>query len=47
MAVNHKIKHSPIAPILVIAGGLVLRFIIVEAGQYSIFALEAEYSDNV
>ncbi|MFZ5947581.1 MAG: NrfD/PsrC family molybdoenzyme membrane anchor subunit [Stygiobacter sp.] len=34
-AVNHKIKHSPIAPILVIIGGLILRFIIVQAGQYS------------
>ena len=35
LAVNHKIKHTPIAPILVIAGGLVLRFIIVGAGQFS------------
>ncbi|WP_337866104.1 NrfD/PsrC family molybdoenzyme membrane anchor subunit [Ignavibacterium sp.] len=35
LAVNHKIKHTPIAPILVILGGLILRFIIVEAGQYS------------
>jgi formate-dependent nitrite reductase membrane component NrfD len=35
LAVNHKIKHTPIAPILVIVGGLILRFIIVEAGQYS------------
>ncbi len=35
LAVNHKIKHTPIAPILVITGGLILRFIIVEAGQYS------------
>jgi len=35
LAVNHKIKHTPIAPIMVIAGGLVLRFIIVEAGQFS------------
>ena len=35
LAVNHKIKHTPIAPIMVIAGGLVLRFIIVGAGQFS------------
>ena len=35
LAVNHKIKHTPIAPILVIAGGLALRFVIVNAGQFS------------
>ena len=35
LAVNHKIKHTPIAPIMVIAGGLALRFIIVGAGQFS------------
>ncbi|MCX7798660.1 MAG: polysulfide reductase NrfD [Melioribacter sp.] len=35
LAVNKKIKHNPIAPILVIIGGLILRFIIVYAGQYS------------
>jgi protein NrfD len=35
LAVNHKIKHTPIAPILVILGGLALRFVIVGAGQYS------------
>ncbi len=35
LAVNHKIKHTPIAPIMVILGGLALRFIIVGAGQYS------------
>jgi formate-dependent nitrite reductase membrane component NrfD len=35
LAVNHKIHHTPIAPLLVIIGGLILRFIIVEAGQYS------------
>lgn len=35
LAVNHKIKHSPVAPILVITGGLLLRLIIVYAGQYS------------
>jgi len=35
LAVNHKIRHTPIAPIMVIAGGLILRFVIVYAGQYS------------
>ena len=35
LAVNHKIKHTPVAPILVIAGGLALRWIIVGAGQLS------------
>ena len=35
LAVNHKVKHTPIAPILVIIGGLILRFVIVSAGQYS------------
>jgi protein NrfD len=35
LAVNHKIQHTPIAPIMVIGGGLILRFVIVYAGQYS------------
>lgn len=35
LAVNHKVQHSPVAPIMVIAGGLILRFVIVYAGQYS------------
>ncbi len=35
LAVNNKIRHTAVAPILVIAGGLVLRFIIVYAGQAS------------
>lgn len=35
LAVTHRIKHTPVAPLLVIAGGLILRFIIVAAGQYS------------
>ncbi|MCF8268318.1 MAG: polysulfide reductase NrfD [Ignavibacteriales bacterium] len=34
-AVNHKVQHTAIAPVLVIMGGLILRFLIVEAGQYS------------
>ena len=35
LAVNHKVKHTPLAPLLVLAGGLVLRFVIVYAGQFS------------
>jgi protein NrfD len=35
MAVNHKVKHTPVAPIMVILGGLILRFVIVYAGQFS------------
>jgi formate-dependent nitrite reductase membrane component NrfD len=35
LAVNHKIHHTPVAPLMVIIGGLILRFIIVAAGQYS------------
>jgi formate-dependent nitrite reductase membrane component NrfD len=35
LAVNHRIQHTSIAPILVIVGGLVLRFVIVNAGQFS------------
>ena len=35
LAVTHRIRHTPVAPILVIAGGLVLRFVIVNAGQAS------------
>lgn len=35
LAVNHKIHHQPIAPAMVIIGGIILRFVIVSAGQYS------------
>jgi formate-dependent nitrite reductase membrane component NrfD len=35
LAVNHKVQHTRVAPILVVAGGLILRFVIVYAGQYS------------
>ena len=35
LAVTHRIIHTPIAPILVMLGGLALRFVIVSAGQYS------------
>ncbi len=35
LAVNHKIKHTNVAPIMVILGGLFLRFVIVYAGQAS------------
>ena len=33
LAVNHRIRHTALAPIFVIAGGLLLRFVIVFAGQ--------------
>jgi formate-dependent nitrite reductase membrane component NrfD len=38
LAVTHRIIHTPIAPILVMLGGLALRFVIVYAGQYSHWA---------
>ena len=38
LAVEHRVAHTPIAPLLVIAGGLALRFVIVQAGQVSHWA---------
>jgi formate-dependent nitrite reductase membrane component NrfD len=35
LMVSHRIAHTAIAPLLVIGGGLALRFVIVSAGQYS------------
>jgi len=35
LATLHRIPHTPIAPLLVIAGGVILRFILVWAGQAS------------
>ena len=35
LAVSHRVAHTPVAPLLVMAGGLVLRFVIVSAGQFS------------
>jgi formate-dependent nitrite reductase membrane component NrfD len=35
LAVRHRVRHTPVAPLLVLAGGLALRFLIVEAGQAS------------
>ncbi len=35
MAVNNKVAHTPVAPVLVVLGGLILRFVVVEAGQVS------------
>ena len=35
LAVRHKVAHPPVAPVLVIAGGLLLRFVVVYAGQLS------------
>jgi len=35
LAVNHRVSHTPVAPLLVLCGGLALRFLIVHAGQAS------------
>jgi len=35
LAVNHKIRHTAVAPVMVILGGMILRFVIVYAGQAS------------
>jgi formate-dependent nitrite reductase membrane component NrfD len=34
-AVNNKIQHTPVAPVMVMLGGLLLRFVVVFAGQAS------------
>ncbi len=35
MAVTHRVTHTPVAPVLVLGGGLLLRFVFVLAGQAS------------
>jgi formate-dependent nitrite reductase membrane component NrfD len=35
LAARHRVPHLPVAPLLVLAGGLLLRFVIVYAGQFS------------
>jgi formate-dependent nitrite reductase membrane component NrfD len=35
LAVTHRVPHTPLAPVLVVLGGLALRFVIVSAGQIS------------
>jgi formate-dependent nitrite reductase membrane component NrfD len=35
LAVGHRVRHTPVAPVLVLAGGLLLRFVLVSAGQVS------------
>lgn len=35
LSTSHRIAHTPLAPLLVLAGGLALRFVIVYAGQAS------------
>lgn len=35
LAVTHRVHHTPVPPLLVLAGGLALRFVIVFAGQAS------------
>ena len=39
LAVNHRIRHTPLAPLAVMMGGLLLRFVIVYAGQHSTWRL--------
>ncbi len=38
LAVSHRVRHNPLVPVLVLAGGLALRFVVVYAGQYSHWA---------
>jgi protein NrfD len=38
LAVSHRIQHTPLGPLLVMAGGLALRFVVVAAGQVSHWA---------
>jgi formate-dependent nitrite reductase membrane component NrfD len=38
LAVGHRIRHTALAPVLVLGGGLALRFVIVYAGQFSHWA---------
>jgi formate-dependent nitrite reductase membrane component NrfD len=38
LAVTHRIAHTPLAPVMVLLGGLALRVVIVSAGQASRFA---------
>ena len=35
LAVGHRVRHTSVAPVLVLAGGLLLRFVLVAAGQAS------------
>lgn len=41
LAVNEKVKHTPIPPLFVLFGGLILRFVIVYAGQHSHYMHQA------
>ncbi|HKJ33526.1 MAG TPA: NrfD/PsrC family molybdoenzyme membrane anchor subunit [Balneolales bacterium] len=41
LAVRHKIKHTVIAPLMVLVGGILLRFVFVYAGQYSHWLIHA------
>jgi len=35
LAVTHRVQHTPVAPLMVLGGGLALRFVFVYAGQVS------------
>ncbi len=41
LAVNKKVIHTAVPPLFVLAGGLILRFVIVYAGEYSHYAHQA------
>jgi formate-dependent nitrite reductase membrane component NrfD len=41
LAVTHRVPHCWVMPVLVMAGGLVLRFVIVSAGQHSHWMMSA------
>jgi formate-dependent nitrite reductase membrane component NrfD len=38
LAVSHRIRHTSLGPLLVMAGGLALRFVVVAVGQASHWA---------
>jgi formate-dependent nitrite reductase membrane component NrfD len=35
LAVSHRIRHTLLGPVLAMAGGLALRFVVVAVGQFS------------
>jgi protein NrfD len=41
LAIKNKIKHTVVAPIMVLVGGILLRFVFVYAGQYSHWLIHA------
>ncbi len=47
LAVKHRVQHTAVAPLLVLAGGLMLRFVIVYAGQFSRWTAGCMQGGNV